>query len=143
MAEELKEVQRSRPDPEKADLRKHDRGDGASPAGLLGRVDRIFSNLAACNTNPELQKIEKEMAPKMAAHADAIHLNSELFARVQTLYNDRDKLGLDPESNWLVERYYKDFVRAGAKLSDADKDEAESDERGIGGRCRPLSRKTC
>ena len=88
---------------------------------LLGRVDRIFSNLAGANTNPELQKIEKEMSPKLAAHRDAIHLNGKLFARVESLYNDRDKLGLDAESKWLVERYYKDFVRAGAKLSDADK----------------------
>jgi peptidyl-dipeptidase Dcp len=88
---------------------------------LLGRVDRIFSNLAGANTNPELQKIEKEMSPKLAAHRDAIHLNGKLFARVESLYNDRDKLGLDAESKWLIERYYKDFVRAGAKLSDADK----------------------
>ena len=88
---------------------------------LLGRVDRIFSNLAGANTNPELQKIEKEMSPKLAAHRDAIHLNGKLFARVESLYNDRDKLGLDAESKCLIERYYKDFVRAGAKLSDADK----------------------
>jgi len=88
---------------------------------LLGRVNRIFSNLAGANTNPAIQKIEKEMSPKLAAHEDAIHLNSALFARVESLYNDREKLGLDPESKWLIERYYKDFVRAGAKLSDADK----------------------
>ena len=88
---------------------------------LLGRVERIFSNLAGANTNPELQKIEKEMSPKLAAHRDAIHLNGKLFARVESLYNDRDKLGLDAESKWLIERYYKDFVRAGAKLSEADK----------------------
>ena len=68
-----------------------------------------------------MQKIDKEMAPKLAAHQDAIHLNSALFARVEAIYNDRDKLNLDPESKWLLERYYKDFVRAGAKLSDADK----------------------
>ena len=68
-----------------------------------------------------MQKIDKEMAPKLAAHNDAIHLNGALFARVEALYNDRDKLNLDPESKWLLERYYKDFVRAGAKLSDADK----------------------
>ncbi len=88
---------------------------------LLGRVERIFSNLAGANTNPEIQKIEKEMSPKLAAHRDAIHLNGKLFARVESLYNDRDKLGLDAESKWLIERYYKDFVRAGAKLSEADK----------------------
>jgi peptidyl-dipeptidase Dcp len=88
---------------------------------LLERVDRIFSNLAGANTNPAIQKIEKEMSPKQAAHLDAIRLNGKLFARIQTLYDDREKLNLDPESKWLVERYYKDFVRAGAKLSEADK----------------------
>ncbi len=99
---------------------------------LLDRAERTFSNLNACNTNPTMQKIETEMAPKLSAHRDAIHLNSKLFARVQELYDHRDKLaaanpssgglGLDPESAYLLERYYKDFVRAGAKLSDADKE---------------------
>ena len=99
---------------------------------LLDRTDRIFENLNACNTNPDLQKIDKEMAPKLSAHHDTIHLNGKLFARVQQLYDNRDKfaaanpsgggLGLDPESAYLLERYYKDFVRAGAKLSDPDKE---------------------
>jgi peptidyl-dipeptidase Dcp len=62
------------------------------------------------------------MAPKLSAHRDAIHLNGKLFARIQELYNNREKLGLDPESAYLLERYYKDFVRAGAKLSDPDKE---------------------
>ena len=89
---------------------------------LLDRAEQTFSNLNACNTNPTLQKIEKEMAPKLSAHRDAIHLNGKLFARIQQLYDSRDKLGLDPESAYLLERYYKDFVRAGAKLSDPDKE---------------------
>jgi len=89
---------------------------------LLDRAEQTFSNLNACNTNPTLQKIEKEMAPKLSAHRDAIHLNGKLFARIQQLYDNRDKLGLDPESAYLLERYYKDFVRAGAKLSDPDKE---------------------
>ena len=88
---------------------------------LLGRVDRVFSNLASANTNPQLQKIETEMAPKLAAEQDAIYLNGPLFKRVETLYEGRNKLGLDEESQWLVQRYYKDFVRAGAKLSEPDK----------------------
>ena len=89
---------------------------------LLDRAERTFSNLNACNTNPTLQKIDKEIAPKLAAHHDEIFLNPKLFARVQQLYDNRDNLGLDPESAYLLERYYKDFVRAGAKLSDADKE---------------------
>src|SRR3989440_1977551 len=89
---------------------------------VLDRAETTFSNLNSCNTNPALQKIETEMAPKLAAHRDAIHLNGKLFARIQQLYDNRDKLALDPESAYLLERYYKDFVRAGAKLSDSDKD---------------------
>ena len=89
---------------------------------LLDRAQRTFSNLNACDTNPTRQKIEKETAPKLSAHRDAIFLNPKLFARVQALYDKRDSPGLDPESAYLLERYYKDFVRAGAKLSDADKE---------------------
>ena len=89
---------------------------------LLDRGERTFSNLNACNTNPTLQKIETEIAPQLSAHRDAIHLNGKLFARIQELYDNRDNLGLDPESAYLLERYYKDFVRAGAKLSDTDKE---------------------
>jgi peptidyl-dipeptidase Dcp len=89
---------------------------------LLDRAERIFSNLNAADTNPTRQKIDAEMAPKLAAHRDAIFLNGKLFARIQELYSNRDKLGLDPESAYLLERYYKDFVRAGAKLSEPDKE---------------------
>src|SRR5436189_2664450 len=88
----------------------------------LDRAERTFENLNACNTNPTLQKIETDIAPKLSAHRDAIHLNGKLFARIQELYENRDNLGLDPESAYLLERYYKDFVRAGAKLSDTDKE---------------------
>src|SRR2546430_5157498 len=89
---------------------------------LLDRAETTFSNLNSADTNPARQKIETEMAPKLSAHRDAIHLNGKLFARIQQLYDNRDKLGLDPESAYLLERYYKDFVRAGAKLSDPDKE---------------------
>src|SRR6476619_5843895 len=88
---------------------------------LLSRARRVFSNFGACNTNPTIQKLEKEMAPKFAAHNDTIHLNSALFARIEALYNARESSNLDPESKWLLERYYKDFVRAGAKLNDEQK----------------------
>src|SRR5882724_12615922 len=92
----------------------------------LDRAERTFSNLNACNTNPALQKIDREMAPKLSAHRDAIHLNSKLFGRIQELYDNRTNLGLDPESAYLLERYYKDFVRAGAKLSEPDKEKLKN-----------------
>lgn len=88
---------------------------------LLARVGRIFFSLAGANTNPEIQKIETDVAPRLAAHQDAIQLNPKLFARIQALHDRRDQLGLDPEAKQLLERYYTDFVRAGAKLSEEEK----------------------
>jgi peptidyl-dipeptidase Dcp len=89
---------------------------------LLRRVQRVFSGLSQSNTNPSIQKVQTEEAPKFAAHRDAIYLNPKLFARVKTVYDQREKLGLNAEAIYLVERYYRDFVRAGALLPDADKD---------------------
>ena len=88
---------------------------------LLDRVHTVFSNLNASNTNPQMNKIDTEMAPKLAAHSDAIFLDAALFARVDSLYLRRANLSLDPESLQLLERYHVMFVRAGAKLSEADK----------------------
>jgi len=93
---------------------------------LLSRASRVFFNLNGTNTNPEMQKIARTLAPKLAAHGDAISLNPVLFARVKALYEARDTLGLDPESKRLLWRYYKDFVRAGANLSAADKEKLKA-----------------
>ena len=89
---------------------------------LLSRVSSVFQNLDAANTNPELQKIQRSMAPRIAAHTDAIQLNPKLFARISSLYEARDKLGLDAESKRLLWRYHQDFVRAGAKLGESEKE---------------------
>jgi peptidyl-dipeptidase Dcp len=88
---------------------------------LLERVRNVFTLLSEANTNPELQKIAQEIAPKYAAHRDAIYLNTKLFKRIETLYNSRSKLKLDAESNRLIEFYYQRFVLSGANLSEADK----------------------
>ena len=88
---------------------------------LLTRVTKVFFNLSQSNTNDTIQKIKAEEAPKLAAHSDAIYLNPKLFTRVKALYDRRDGLKLDRESRFLIERYYKAFVRAGANLSEADK----------------------
>src|SRR5207245_5676939 len=71
--------------------------------------------------NDTMQKVEAEESPKLSAYSDTIYLNPKLFARVKTIYDQRDALNLDAESKWLVERYYRNFIRAGAQLSDADK----------------------
>jgi peptidyl-dipeptidase Dcp len=88
---------------------------------LLNRVSTVFYNLVGTNNNPEMQALEKELAPELSAHNDAIRLNARLYQRVQALYDKRDRLHLDAESKYLLERYNTDFVRAGANLSDADK----------------------
>ncbi|OHE89279.1 MAG: dipeptidyl carboxypeptidase II, partial [Verrucomicrobia bacterium RIFCSPLOWO2_12_FULL_64_8] len=87
---------------------------------LYDLAGKTFDNLTNANTDPTMQEVDRIMAPKRAAHTDAIHLNAKLFARIQTLYEKRDALGLDPESKRLLERYHKDFVRAGAMLPAVD-----------------------
>jgi peptidyl-dipeptidase Dcp len=88
---------------------------------LLTRVSAVFGNLSASNTNPQIEALQTEMSPKLSAHSDAIYLDPALFGRVRTLYEQRASLKLDPESLRLLERYNTNFVRAGARLSDADK----------------------
>jgi peptidyl-dipeptidase Dcp len=88
---------------------------------LVNRVQFVFNGVAGANINPALQKVQDEVAPKLAAMQDAIYLNSKLFARVEKIYNERHSLHLDAESLRLVEYDYQEFVLAGARLSDADK----------------------
>lgn len=89
--------------------------------GLLTRATKTFFNVVAANTNDTLQRVRTAEAPKLAAHHDAIYLNDRLYARVRAIYDRRAALGLTPEQLFLVERYDRDFVRAGANLSEADK----------------------
>jgi peptidyl-dipeptidase Dcp len=88
---------------------------------LFNRAMMAFSGVTGANMNPVLQKVQDIEAPKLAAHDDAIYLDSKLFHRVETIYKERDSLKLDPESLRLVDFYYKKFVHSGANLSDADK----------------------
>ncbi len=89
----------------------------------LQYVMRVFGNLSGANTNDNLQAIQREMSPKLAAHQDSISLNPELFARVEALHAQREELDLDAESLRLLERYHTQFVRAGARLTGEEKDE--------------------
>ncbi len=88
---------------------------------LLDRASRVFGAVVQANTDDTLQQIQTDEAPKLAAHSDAIHLNERLFRRVESLYDRRGSLGFTPEQKTLVERYHRDFVRAGAQLSEIDK----------------------
>src|ERR1700722_4088838 len=88
---------------------------------LFNRAMAGFNAVTGANLNPELQKVQDFEAPRLAAHQDAIFLDSRLFQRVATIYGQRASLKLDAEALRLVEFYYKKFVHCGANLSDADK----------------------
>lgn len=83
----------------------------------LNKVAEVFYNVAAADTNDTLQAIERELAPKFAAHYSAINLNTKLFARIDDLYRRRASLDLDDEQLRLLERMHLGVVRAGAALS--------------------------
>ncbi|MFP5348108.1 MAG: M3 family metallopeptidase, partial [Actinomycetes bacterium] len=87
---------------------------------LLGRVGNVFFNLSGSDSTEGIRAIEAEMAPKLAAHHDAVVLNPKLFARIDALYRRREDLDLDGEQLRLLERYHTDFVRAGAALGEDD-----------------------
>ncbi|HEX3660052.1 MAG TPA: M3 family metallopeptidase [Acidobacteriaceae bacterium] len=89
---------------------------------LLQRAQAAFNCVTGANTDPYLQNVQRELAPKLAANYDSIYLNAKLFARVKTLHDQRQTLPLDPESQRLVKITYDEFVHAGAALSEPDKD---------------------
>ena len=89
---------------------------------LLNKSTSVFYGLNGAHTNDEMQAIAKEMGPLLSAHGDNIALNSELFAKVKAVHEQRDQLGLDTEEMRLLTETYKSFERGGANLSDSDKD---------------------
>ena len=88
---------------------------------LLTRTAKTFFAVVGANTNDTLQKVQELEAPKLAAHNDAIYLNDQLYRRVKGVYDQRNASNLSDEQKALIERYNRDFVRAGAQLSEADK----------------------
>ena len=87
---------------------------------LLSKVSIVFGGLSSANTNDELKAIQKEMAPRLAAHNDEINLNKKLFQRIKALYDTKEELNLDDEQMYLLENLYKRYVRSGANLNDED-----------------------
>lgn len=88
---------------------------------ILDRAQTVFFNLVGADTNPAREKLRAEYAPKFSAHRDAIVLDPKLFARIKALHDGLGTSALDDEGKRLVTKYYEDYVRAGANLSDADK----------------------
>jgi peptidyl-dipeptidase Dcp len=89
---------------------------------LLERVATVFFNKVSADGNDYTKELEEEIAPLLAAHSDAIKLDSTLYWRIKTLHDQLDSLDLDPESRYLVERYYIEFTVAGAGLDETEKE---------------------
>jgi len=90
---------------------------------LLDRVGGVFFGLQGANTNDEMQKIANDVAPMLSKHRDDINLNNKLFQRVKAVYAHRSKLGLNAEQAKLLDDLYKRFVRGGANLPAAKKEQ--------------------
>ena len=89
----------------------------------LHRVASVFHNLAASATSPALQAVQREQAAPLAAHQSAVYQDEALFARIEAVYFQREQLGLTPEQRRLAERLHADFVRSGARLTGAERDD--------------------
>lgn len=89
---------------------------------LLNRVSRVFYSMTGVASDPAIRAQEQQLALTMAAHNDSITLNASLFARIADLYERRQGLGLERAAVRLIERYYGDFVRAGAALTEAERE---------------------
>jgi peptidyl-dipeptidase Dcp len=115
MAEQRREVEAVATDP--ADPTFENTLEALERSGrLLSRVGGVFFNLTGSVSTPALRDLEAAVAPRLAAHRDAIRLDGRLFARIEALHARRHELGLDLEQQRLLERYHRDHVRAGAAL---------------------------
>ena len=100
---------------------------------LLGRMSSVFFNLASSASNEEIRAIQREMSPRMAAHSASITLNADLFARIDSLYQQRESLDLEPQQLRLLEVTHHDFVRAGAQLEGDDRQRFADVRSGLAG----------
>ena len=90
---------------------------------VLDRISSIFFNLNSAETNDEIQKIAQEVSPLLSEFGNDIRLNPDLFARVKTVYEQREKLKLNPEQTTLLDKKYKSFSRNGANLPEDKKNQ--------------------
>ena len=93
---------------------------------LLDRVATVFFSLTSAHTNDEMERIRSELAPKLSAHSDQILLNGSLFKRISELNDNKNNLGLNSEAIRLIQKYYTDFIRSGARLSTEEKENLKS-----------------
>lgn len=88
---------------------------------LLTKVSRVFSNISGANSNPQIQKIAEEVTPQLSKLRDAIYLNDKLFARIKSIYNEKESLSLSKEELKLLNDYYTDFIRSGIAIDEKNK----------------------
>ena len=87
----------------------------------LRRVSALFWHRAGTDSTPAIQKLEREIGPKLARHSAKVYMNGKLFARIDELHDKRTSLSLSPEQVRVLELHYKNFVKEGAKLDEAGK----------------------
>lgn len=92
----------------------------------LARVARVFYNKSSSDSNDATNDLEERIAPLMAAHEDAIQLDSQLYWRINSIHDQWDELDLTDEQRYLVERYFTEMTLAGAGLDDVQKEELKS-----------------
>ena len=92
----------------------------------LNRVSLVFFNKSSSDTSDAIDAMEAEIAPKLAAHSDAIKLNPALWSRIEALFNKRETLQLTAEELRLLELYHKDFHFAGAHLTNEEREELKA-----------------
>ena len=118
MAEHLADIERIAGDPQPASFENTVAAFDRS-GRLLDRIAALFYNLASSETSPQLQEVERRMAPILAAHHNQVSTNGPLFNRIDALYEQRQALSLTAEQQRVLERIHFDFVRAGARLAPA------------------------
>lgn len=99
---------------------------------LLKKVSSVFYNLYSADTNEGLDKIATEISPILSEHNDNLYLNEKLFARIKTLFDKKDRLGLDDEQLRLLEKYHRDFIRSGADLNPDQKEKLRKINKELG-----------
>ncbi len=93
---------------------------------MMSRISPVFGGLRSANTNPQLQELAREITPMLTAHSNEVRFNQDLFARIKTVYDNREELDLDREQMRLTEKIYNDFARNGAALPEAERDELKA-----------------
>ncbi len=88
---------------------------------LLNKVSAVFFNLHSAETNEELNEIANEVTPLLSEHSDNLYLNEQIFNKIKTLHLEQETPDLNPEQKRILDKYYKNFVRSGANLNEADK----------------------